>query len=269
MVRRAVGCAIVLTSLTPAAPVGAATPVGAVVDGTVAAIARSGSTIYLGGRFTSIGPNTGGLVSTDDAGVRQPSFPAVAGRIYTVVRDPRGGWFVGGDFSSIGGQAKANLARLRRDGQVDDLWTADTDAPVLALATSGSRLYVGGGFSRHRRRAASRDRRSPAPHRPPRDGVHGQRRRLRLHDPALRRSALPRWVLQPPRRSAPALPRRPRRGHRPAGPLRTRAEPTLLGPPAFGSSVITGGSFSRVGGAVRSRLALIGPTGRLARWGCR
>ena len=112
---------------------------------TVFAATRAGNTLYVGGSFHTIGPNTGCGVPVDIPGGRAvPHFPRVAGgRVNAVVPDGGGGWFIGGAFSGVEGRPHANLAHLRPDG-LDDAWTAGTDREVCALALSGSVLYVGG-----------------------------------------------------------------------------------------------------------------------------
>ena len=264
---RAVASAIATAALLPVVPASAAAPSNAVVRGTVTAVARSGNTIYLGGHFSSIGPSTGGLALTNGAGTRVDTFPAVEGRIYAVTRDPRGGWFVAGDFTSIGGRAKHNLARLRRDGQVDDLWAANTNAPVLALAVSGTRLYLGGAFStvsgtKHLGVAALRSRtgRVAKAFTASADGyvytMLPTRGHLYLGGSFSHLDGEPRFYLGAVNSLTGRL---------------TTFSPSPNGPVSallpLGASILAGGSFSRVDGVIRSRLALISLKGKLARWG--
>lgn len=117
-------------------------------DGTVTAIARSGSTIYVGGAFNMAGPVSGGGVPVArSTGNPVVPFPRVAGVVRTVVPDGVGGWFIGGSFASVGGQPRANLAHVLANGQVAD-WAPDPDGDVLVLALDGPRLFAGGSFSR-------------------------------------------------------------------------------------------------------------------------
>lgn len=116
-------------------------------DGTVAAVARSGNTIYVGGFFTTVGPNTGGGVALDRrTGDPVPGLPRVTGVVDAVTADGAGGWFIGGSFVAVGGLARSNLAHVLADGSVAE-WTPNPDGEVLALAKSGSVLYVGGYFT--------------------------------------------------------------------------------------------------------------------------
>jgi hypothetical protein len=73
---------------------------------------------------------------------------AVAGKVYAVLKQSDGGTIIGGDFVSVNGLPRHNLARRGADGQVDPDWRADTDGTVYALAVDGSgSVYAGGRFS--------------------------------------------------------------------------------------------------------------------------
>ncbi len=93
-----------------------------VTNGPVDALARSGSTIYLGGAFTEVGPRTGpavtfsGGASTPDSG-----FPQVSGghaEVHAAISDGAGGWYLGGNFTHVGGLARAGLAHVLSGGSV-------------------------------------------------------------------------------------------------------------------------------------------------------
>lgn len=113
----------------------------------VQAIARDGNTIYLGGNFTCIGPSTGGGVPIDATSARPlPRYPRVVGWVHAVTGDGEGGWILGGQFSHVGGQPRANLARILVDGSVS-AWAPNPDQQVWALARVGGTLYVGGDFN--------------------------------------------------------------------------------------------------------------------------
>lgn len=116
-------------------------------NATVFASLKSGNTLYLGGDFTYLGPRTGGLASFSvTTGEREAAFPAVEGSIRSIEPDGAGGWYVGGDFTRIGGVARTNLAHVLSDFSVAP-WAPACGGPVYTLCRSGSRLYVGGYFS--------------------------------------------------------------------------------------------------------------------------
>src|SRR5436190_2377007 len=81
------------------------TPLSApwVTNGLVYSIATTASTVYLGGSFSYVGPYTGGGVLLDSTSGALQTFPAVNGNVYAVLSDGFGGWYIGGDFTLVGG----------------------------------------------------------------------------------------------------------------------------------------------------------------------
>jgi hypothetical protein len=125
-------------------------------NGEVLAISRSGNTIYLGGSFDYVGPNTGSgvvLDGTNGTATGNPS-PQVAGPTRAVVPDGKGGWYIGGSIKAVQGKTRNGLAHLLPDGSLDPAFSpgvlnpvGDPTAYVLTLALAGNTLYVGGYFS--------------------------------------------------------------------------------------------------------------------------
>src|SRR6185503_20568494 len=73
-------------------------------NSTVYAMAKSGNTLYIGGNFSQVGPPTGSGVPVDPAtGLPSGNFPRVTGTVHAVVPDGSGGWYIGGDFTAVGG----------------------------------------------------------------------------------------------------------------------------------------------------------------------
>src|ERR1044071_2405587 len=60
-----------------------------------------------------------------------------AGDVFTMVRQDDGKVIIGGDFASVNGVPRANLARLNVDGSVDLSWSPNANSFVYALAISG------------------------------------------------------------------------------------------------------------------------------------
>jgi hypothetical protein len=136
-------------------------------DGLVSAMAISadGSTVYVGGRFTRVGglprvalaalrASDGGAIPTFIApvtgtlGVGSVNALAVSGSTL----------FVGGTFTSVGGQPRTNLAAVTAGGPTDGAVVAGFDpapsqgtctgcASVYALTAAGPTVYVGGLFT--------------------------------------------------------------------------------------------------------------------------
>lgn len=117
-------------------------------DGCVYSIARTTDTIYIGGHFSYVGPFTGTGVPLDTAtGKPASAFSMVDGSIHACVSDGKSGWFIGGDFTHVGGVERNHLAHILQGGALDPVWNPDADGPVYALTVSGSMVYTAGGFT--------------------------------------------------------------------------------------------------------------------------
>jgi len=118
-----------------------------VPNGPVSSIVVDGRTIYVGGSFSYVGPATGDLGAVDAAtgAVRQP-YLRVDGRVYSIVQDGSGGWYLGGGFTSVGGQSRHGLAHLDASGRLT-AWDPNVGGSVFAVAVSGGTVYVGGEFT--------------------------------------------------------------------------------------------------------------------------
>jgi len=129
---------------------GGARPNAIAFNGSLHAIAPAADgTVYVGGTFREVGITMGSAVpiSISSGRMAAADFPIVAGTVAAVVPDGTGGWFLGGQFTSVGNVARKNLARVLANGAIDLHWAPQAvDGDVLALAVSGTTLYVGGRF---------------------------------------------------------------------------------------------------------------------------
>src|SRR5215212_3494920 len=106
-----------------------------VPDGEVKAMAVSGSTAYIGGNFARIAPYTGSSALFDaTSGALEKPWPEAEGVVNAIVADGSGGWYLGGDFRSLGGVPRTDLAHVLPDRSVDPNWAPTTDGTVRALA---------------------------------------------------------------------------------------------------------------------------------------
>ena len=122
-------------------------PTFPVTDGTVYTMAIAGRVLYIGGDFHTIGRTTGAAVPVDtSSGTAMATYPEVQGQVFASVDDGVGGWYIGGSFVTVGGQPRANLARIRADGSLDP-WKPGADGPVYALARTGAHVFAAGGFT--------------------------------------------------------------------------------------------------------------------------
>lgn len=135
-----------MMSLTVEAPppvIGDANPAFWVTDGAVYDIVPVGSAIFIGGRFTQVGPCTGCGVPVDaSSGTPAGPFPRVNGLIEAVVSDGSGGWYIGGQFTMVGSALRSNIARILPDGSVSS-WNPGANGQIQALALDGPILYCG------------------------------------------------------------------------------------------------------------------------------
>ena len=151
-----------------------------VTDGAVRAIVHTANTIYIGGDFTYVGPNTGsGVPINTSTGAALSTFPRVNGEIRACLPDGSGGWFIGGNFTQVASYTRNRIAHILSDYTVDAAWDPNANGAVYSLAVSGTTLYAGGRLHDHRRADAKPDRRAGRCHDRRRDGLEpgrGQRR---------------------------------------------------------------------------------------------
>lgn len=103
--------------------------------------------IYIGGIFNNLGPDIPhGAVLDSLAGKPFENYPSPNGTVYTVIKDGMGGWFIGGNFSSVGDSLRNNIAQIDSLGNVT-AWKSNVNNTVYALLLSGPRLYIGGNFT--------------------------------------------------------------------------------------------------------------------------
>jgi len=120
-----------------------------VTDGTVYAMAKSGSTLFFGGLFTRVGVRSGsGIPVSATTGQPEAVSPMINGTVVVAIGDGQDGWFVGGTFTVVGGFLRTNIVRIRSDRQVDADWAPIvTGGGVSTLVLDGNNLYVGGSFT--------------------------------------------------------------------------------------------------------------------------
>lgn len=109
--------------------------------------------LYVGGNFGQIGGafrQSLAKLAGDGVGAADPAWQSSSdGGVYALAMDAAGDVFAGGDFGSIGGQARRRLAKLSGSGTgtVDPNWNPSADSAVYALAVDAAGdVYAGGDF---------------------------------------------------------------------------------------------------------------------------
>ncbi len=123
--------------------------------GRVDDLLRLGKHVYLGGDFTSMANHSGKSVvrnhiaAVTPGGNLLPFNPNINGRVYALASSPNGKYlYVGGQFSSVNGVARHNVAAFvvktgRLATRIGDL---RINGQVRAIAATPSGLYLGGSF---------------------------------------------------------------------------------------------------------------------------
>lgn len=119
------------------------------IDGRVLATVTVGDTLYVGGELGWMHVDTGHTVQFDLAtgAIRRP-LAGIGGTnavAYASASDGAGGWFVGGDELSVGGQPRGRLLHVLTDGSVST-WTPSLDGEVRSLVVANGVVYVAGEF---------------------------------------------------------------------------------------------------------------------------
>lgn len=108
----------------------------------------SSGTTYMGGDFTRLAAKTGhGVPVAISAANVSGQFPIVDGVVQSVAADGLGGWYIGGEFLQVAGQAINYLAHINPDGTLDLGWMPNPDGPITKIAVNSGTVYVSGQFS--------------------------------------------------------------------------------------------------------------------------
>ncbi len=126
-----------------------------VTNDTVYDIFSTADTRYIAGQFDFIGPYTARGAKLDkttgEADQTNPVTNIGSGQnVLAVESDGSGGWFVGGDFNTVGGVTKNNLYHIKSDGTLNS-WDPGLNAAgevhALFFDSANNKLYVGGQFT--------------------------------------------------------------------------------------------------------------------------
>ncbi len=123
------------------------------VNGPVYALALSGTTLYVGGEFSTIDDGSGAqtrnnLAALDTGGTLDDTWnPDVNGGVYAIAIDGDT-VYIGGSFGTVGGEGRGSLAAIATNGDLSPVWTPSANSYVRGLAIANGVVYVGGSFNR-------------------------------------------------------------------------------------------------------------------------
>ncbi len=115
-------------------------------NGAVHAMAVNGTSVYIGGDFTTIGGQArNNIALTDSSGTTTSWDPGANGVVRTLAVSGTS-VYAGGDFTTIGGQARNHVALIDSSGTTTS-WDPGANGVVRTLAVSGTSVYAGGDFT--------------------------------------------------------------------------------------------------------------------------
>lgn len=122
-------------------------------NGSINCLTQDANYIYAGGNFSYVGPPTGCAAKITTANINPDlTYCRPNGFVRTVISDGAGGWYIGGNFTTISTSSSTAVARNRiahilSNGQLDVIWNPNADNAVFSIVLSGSDLFVGGLFT--------------------------------------------------------------------------------------------------------------------------
>nr|WP_299337642.1 T9SS type A sorting domain-containing protein [Allomuricauda sp.] len=108
-------------------------------------IDSANSVAYVGGGFQYVGPYYESGAFIDPLTGEPDASRNFVERVYDMVSDGNGGWYIAGSFSKWKDSVRNNLVHVDQNGDVTD-WAPYTDRSVYAIERIGDTIIIGGRF---------------------------------------------------------------------------------------------------------------------------
>lgn len=114
---------------------------------TIHSIVNDSGRYYLAGTFSSFTENSGTvlLYDTTTKEIINNRKWRINGRVNAVVPDGQGGFFIGGNFTSIGDSSRSYIAHITNTGK-PTAWKVSCNGEVKAIVKRNDTLFIGGAF---------------------------------------------------------------------------------------------------------------------------
>lgn len=117
-------------------------------DGDIYDMTLISDTLFIAGEFNYVGPQIPhGAIVDEVFGDLRPAFPLIDGMVRAAIPDESGGWYIAGQFETIGGLPIRNLAHVDAMGAVDASFQPNPNGWIASLLLHRDTLYIGGAFT--------------------------------------------------------------------------------------------------------------------------
>jgi hypothetical protein len=233
-------------------------------NGEVNTLILYGSSLYVGGAFTTIKSLANNYVAKLDKNTGDPLFwNANCNNVVRTMQLFQDQLIIGGDFSTLGGQARSYLGAVDTTFVQANAWIPNPNAAVYKVFVNGSKVYVGGDFTSIAGVSKSRGAgfSLPAFTTDGYDfGANGRIHDFAFHNNVLYTAGTFTTIGGATRNYLAGL----NHLNAVANSFNANADGIVRAITVLNGNIIVGGDFSTIGGTARSRIASLNPTTAVA-----